>query len=187
VARNSVGSAQIKNGAVKAVDVRDDGLTGADIDESTLRLPPVPAPASLPAVFAGPTSEDVVELDGHNFVDVASFTYTAPADGYVLAHAAASLNARGTSGLLWCLLTHDTTDAAAVYWDAGDVDGVPGLSPAPDLRQTVEGVVAVTKGQHTVTLSLRELQPGESRSDVVVGHARAGDRGAFPTGSVASP
>ena len=127
---------------------------------------------------------DVVELDGHNFVDVARFTYTAPADGYVLVHAAASLNARG-SGLVWCLLTHDTTDAAAVYWDAGDVDTVAG--PAPDLRQTVEGVVAVTKGQHTVALSLRELQPvapggppatwsSATRTQVIVEF--------FPTGSV---
>ena len=41
-ARNSVGSSQIKNGSVKTVDVRNDSLTGADIDESTLRLPPPP-------------------------------------------------------------------------------------------------------------------------------------------------
>ncbi len=35
--RNTVDSASIVNGQVKGIDVRDDGLTGADIDESTLR------------------------------------------------------------------------------------------------------------------------------------------------------
>jgi hypothetical protein len=181
LAKNSVGSAQVKNGTIKGVDVRDNGLTGADVDESTLRLPSVPAAAALPAVFAGPTVMDVIDLDGRNFVDVATFTYTAPADGYVLVHGAASLNARGT-GLLWCLLTHDTTDAAAVYWDTGDIDS------ADDLRQTAEGVVEVTKGRHTVTLSLRELQPRApgspetpwstvTRTQIIVEF--------FPTGSVA--
>ena len=152
LAKDSVRSPQVKNGSIKSADVRDNSITGADVDESSLQLPAAPAPAALPAVFAGPTEMDVIALDGRTFVDVATFSYTAPADGYVLVEGAASLNARAT-GLLWCLLTHDTTDAAAVYWDTGDVDS------AEDLRQTVEGAVKVTKGQHTVTLSLREHQP----------------------------
>jgi hypothetical protein len=157
VAKNSVGSKQLKTGAVKTVDVKDDGLTGADIDESTLRLPAAPTPtatpaAALPAVFEGPMSDVPIDMVAGNFVDVSTFTYTAPADGYVLVHAEATMYARGT-GFLWCLLTQDGNEAAAVYWDTGDVD------PAFDLRQTVEGVVEVTKGQHTATLSLREHQP----------------------------
>lgn len=36
LARDSVRSRHIKDGAVKSVDVRDDGLTGVDVDESTL-------------------------------------------------------------------------------------------------------------------------------------------------------
>jgi hypothetical protein len=180
LAKNSVGSAQVRNGTIKGVDVRDNGLTGADVDESTLRLPAAPR-LPQPAVFEGPMTDVPIDLVGGNFVDVATFTYTAPADGYVLVHAEASLHARGT-GSLWCLLTHDATDAAAVYWDTGDVD------PAFDLRQTVEGVVEVTKGQHTVTLSLREHQshtPGDRaptwsqviRPQIIVEF--------FPTGSVA--
>ena len=37
--KNSVVSRSIKTGAVKSIDVQDDGLTGADIAESTLELP----------------------------------------------------------------------------------------------------------------------------------------------------
>ena len=36
LAKNSVRSKQIKNGQVKSIDVADNGLTGTDIDESTL-------------------------------------------------------------------------------------------------------------------------------------------------------
>jgi hypothetical protein len=179
VAKNSVGSAQVKNGTIKGVDVRDDGLTGADVDESTLQLPAVPK-VTPPAVFAGPMSDVPIDLDGRTFVDVATFTYTAPADGYVLVHAEASLHARGT-GLLWCILAHDDADAAAVYWDTGDVDS------AFDLRQSVEGVVEVTKGQHTVRLSLRELQPRPAGSPTPTWSQVIRPRiivEFFPTGSV---
>lgn len=37
--KNSVDSGDIKNGAVKTADVANDGLTGADIDDSTLAVP----------------------------------------------------------------------------------------------------------------------------------------------------
>ena len=114
---------------------------------------------------------------------MAQLTYTAPADGYVLLHAAASLNARGV-GVLWCMLTHDTTDAASVYWDAGDVEN--GAGTATDLRQTVEGVVPVTKGQHTVALSLREQQPSAPGNTPVWSSAERAQIIVefFPTGSV---
>ncbi len=39
VAKNSVTSKTIKNGAVRSADVRDDGLIGTDIDEATLQIP----------------------------------------------------------------------------------------------------------------------------------------------------
>ena len=43
LARNSVGSKQIKDGKVKSVDIADDSLTGADINESKLALPDGPS------------------------------------------------------------------------------------------------------------------------------------------------
>lgn len=45
LAANVVGSKQIKNGSIKAVDVKKDALTGATIKESTLSLPAGPAGA----------------------------------------------------------------------------------------------------------------------------------------------
>jgi hypothetical protein len=54
VANNSLVSADLKDGkAVTGIDVRDDSLTGADIDERTLNLP---APPPAPAAPAAPTS-----------------------------------------------------------------------------------------------------------------------------------
>jgi hypothetical protein len=40
--KNSVGSKQIKTGAVRSEDVADNGLTGADVDEASLSLPQGP-------------------------------------------------------------------------------------------------------------------------------------------------
>jgi hypothetical protein len=40
VAKNSVTSKSIKNGVVKGIDVKDNSLTGADVDEASLSLPP---------------------------------------------------------------------------------------------------------------------------------------------------
>jgi hypothetical protein len=37
--KNAVGSRQIKTGAVKSIDVKDNSLTGADVKEATLDLP----------------------------------------------------------------------------------------------------------------------------------------------------
>jgi hypothetical protein len=41
-ARNSVKSSSVKNGAIKSVDVHNDSLTGADVLESSLKLPAGP-------------------------------------------------------------------------------------------------------------------------------------------------
>ncbi len=49
IAKNSVGSKQIKTGAVKSVDVKDDSLTGADVDEATLKGTQGPPGATGPA------------------------------------------------------------------------------------------------------------------------------------------
>lgn len=192
LAHNSVKSPQIKNGAVKAQDlaagavtsgqVSDGSLTGADIDESTLVLPPAPV---QPAVFAGKLSTDETVLNGKTFVNVASLTYTAPANGYAYVHAAASFAARGTPGAIWCEVLHDTTQAGAIYWEAGDVDGPPMPGPAVDQRQSAEAVFPVTKGTHTVTLNLRELQPGNPTPTWSSAFASQVIVEFFPTGAVA--
>jgi hypothetical protein len=69
LAKNSVGSPQIKNGAVKAIDIQlgavrgpkvlDDSLTGADLDESTLGQVPSAASADSATTATTAGSADV--------------------------------------------------------------------------------------------------------------------------------
>ena len=57
-ARHSVNSKSIKDSTIKGVDVRDDALTGADVDEGTLKLaagPPEGAARAYAYVFADGT------------------------------------------------------------------------------------------------------------------------------------
>lgn len=54
-AKNSVVSKSIKNGQVKSQDVKDDSLTGADINEGMLDLPSAPSSASP----SGPAGGDL--------------------------------------------------------------------------------------------------------------------------------
>jgi hypothetical protein len=53
LARNSVSSPTVKNGSVRGKDVRDDSLTGADINEATLQMKAAPAGVG-PAGPSGP-------------------------------------------------------------------------------------------------------------------------------------
>lgn len=59
--KNSVKSKHIKDGQVRSADIADNGLTGTDIDESTLALgqaaPPSSPPSSLPP--SGPAGGDL--------------------------------------------------------------------------------------------------------------------------------
>jgi hypothetical protein len=52
--KNSVGSKQIKTGAVKSDEVADNGLTGADVDEASLNLPQGPQGAQGAQGATGP-------------------------------------------------------------------------------------------------------------------------------------
>jgi hypothetical protein len=60
--KDSVVSKSIKNGQVKSVDVADDALTGADLQESTLQLPPGPTGAQ--GIQGPPGSQGVPGASG---------------------------------------------------------------------------------------------------------------------------
>jgi hypothetical protein len=177
LAKNAVGSKQIKNGAIKAVDVKpgslngaqvqdgsitgadlepgsltgaqvqDGSITGADVDESTLSLPAAPVTAR---VFEGPlTFNGTLTLQ---FATQASITYTVPAAGFARIEAEASFSASPTAtGDSWidALLYSDDYNAYAT-WDAGDRDN------RMDQHQTMSEVIPVGPGSHTVSLELRE-------------------------------
>jgi hypothetical protein len=63
LAKNSVGSEQVKNGAIKSEDVKNDGLKGKDIKEASLGT--VPSAASVDSVrhlIATPTQGQTLPL-----------------------------------------------------------------------------------------------------------------------------
>lgn len=71
LARNSVGSKQLKNDAVRSVDVKADSLKGADVDESKLELPEGPQgpPGERgPRGLQGPAG-DFADVDGQDILD----------------------------------------------------------------------------------------------------------------------
>ena len=181
ISRNAIGSPQIRDGAVKGKDVMDgslygadvrdgslsgldvgdgsltgadvgpDSLTGTDINESTLTLP------AAAAVVEGPVAEGT--LTGSAVV-LASATLTAPADGFVRISGGATFNAiSAESRFLGAEVQQDGAAVNLSYWEAGDTDA------AFDMHQTVDGVVPVTRGQHTYQLAVYEsLTSGSSYS-----------------------
>lgn len=156
LAKNSVGSPQIKNGAVKRADlgagavdsgkVKDDALTGNDIDESTLVGPMVVSGVGDGdgALEAGPTV-------------VASVTLNAPADGFVLVTGECSFSADVADGWITAWLRADGVAKRSTYWEPGDTDS------NYDSSGMMSVVLPVTKGTHTYALAVAEpgtVNPG---------------------------
>jgi hypothetical protein len=81
--RDSVKSKHVKDGQIKSVDVRDDGLTGDDVDEGTLDLPPGPTGPRGPVGPEGPAGSAALNIVRFNG-DVPSIA-EAPTNGWVFA------------------------------------------------------------------------------------------------------
>lgn len=154
VAKNSVGSPQIRNGQVKTVDlgknavtgakVKHDSLTGADIKESTLALPKSPRVAESAISSTGTLSSTQQT--------VATLSFTAPAQGYVLVRGSANYrNNTGGSRYINASIFQDGTSIKHTYQDPGDQDSYY------DLQQSIEAAAPVTAGAHTYTLRLDEV------------------------------
>jgi hypothetical protein len=162
LAKNSVGSPQIKNGQVKTVDlgagsvkgpkvadesltgadVSPDSLTGADINESTLVLPAQASVSESPISSIG-------TLTGA-FANAQTFVFTAPSAGYVKVSASANFNARSNGTFVNARLLQDGTAIRTTYMDPGDVDFFY------DQVQSIEGAIPVTAGPHTYAFQLSE-------------------------------
>lgn len=162
VPKNSVGSAQIINGAVKAADlaansvnsakVAPDSLTGADVDESTLTLP---APAEAGAIFSNDADDFQVPTDPN--IPLSSLTFEAPHSGVLQVTASASLDGAVAGGNVYVELTVDGQVVRQGYWMVP-----PAGSP---LTQTLTGTVAVTEGEHDVVLQVTS-SPGFGSTDL---------------------
>jgi hypothetical protein len=165
LAKNSVGSKQIKNGAIKAADVQpgaltgaqvaDNSLTGADLDESTLSLPPMPVTARI---FEGPYTYNATLTN--TWQTYATVTFTAPSAGFARVHAEATLGAAAgaaAGGYIDALLYIDD-DGSSPYRDVGAYRswGSPDPSGTTIQNPTLSDVVPVPAGQTTVVLQLRE-------------------------------
>jgi hypothetical protein len=68
LAKNSVGSAQIKNGSIKGKDVKDNALTGKDVKESTLGTVPSATKASSATTTDAVTTKRVNAAPGQTVV-----------------------------------------------------------------------------------------------------------------------
>lgn len=162
IAKNSVGSPQIKAGAVKSsdlggnaidsskvkdgtlsgADLKNGSVTGADVDEGSLEL------AATPRVASG-VGDEQGALTGDGQV-VASVALTAPAAGYVMVTGEASFHAAAAEGWIDAILLVDGTPRRFTYWDNGDVDG------NFDEAESMTLVVPVSSGPHTFSLSVGE-------------------------------
>jgi hypothetical protein len=154
LAKNTVGSKQIKNAAVKAADLKDgavtgpkvlDGsLTGVDIDDATL---------ANALVAAGPESQSATLTAAS--ATVASVTFNAPSAGFAVGLGSAEFNAHATGTVIEAQLKEGGTSIASIRdWDPGDVDSLF------DQAQSATFVVPVAPGVHTYDLTLDESTPG---------------------------
>lgn len=143
LAKNSVGSAQIKNGAIKGKDVKKDGLTTKQIRDATL---------NNAMIVSGSPSEPGTLTAG--LATVASVTFTAPSDGFVLLLAESEFNATQADTLVDVRIQDGASTLFLGEWDPGDDDTLF------DQTQSSTTVLPVSAGTHTYDLRLDESTPG---------------------------
>ncbi len=196
LARNSVGSPQIKNGQVKNADlaanavtgpkvaanavtgakVAPDSLTGVDIKESTLTLP---AGARVDAGNANASSATLTA----GVEDYATVDAVAPAAGFLLVIADAEFQAKqGGTGIFQTVYDGDTQLGGSL-WSPGPYPAASGAYT--DHSQTL--TVPVAKGVHHLSLRLSEYANGTTLvngSTVYLPHLTAVF---LPTGTAGTP
>ena len=143
VAKNSVGSAQIRNGAVKGPDVKPNSLSAKHIKDATL---------TNALIVAGPASGPGTLTSA--LTSVASVTITAPSNGHLLLIAECEFSATDTGTLVDVRINEGAAERFVGDWDPGDDDGLF------DQTQTSTTVLPLTAGTHTYTLRLDESTPG---------------------------
>jgi hypothetical protein len=156
VPKNSVISKSIVNGQVKGKDLRSSAVTGSKVADGSLGVSDLAAGAR-PRLVEGP----VTNIGTLTAVEstVTSVSFTAPGNGYVLVHAAASFNAGETGTYIESTIYDGATKINKGEMDPGDVDGWY------DQTQTLIAAAPVTAGPHTYTLKMDEHSVAATFSD----------------------
>ncbi|WP_139978317.1 hypothetical protein [Nocardioides litoris] len=153
LAPGSVRSAQIANGQVKTRDlaakavtgakVAPDTLTGADVRESTLNLPPASR------VHSGNAAAGVTTLlSSGPAVEVATVDAVAPARGFLVVTADASLAGGSAGAFVYTGLYDGSRLLANNLWSPGGPGGTDWVA------QSSTVTVPVAAGQHRLRLTL---------------------------------
>lgn len=184
--KNTVGSKQLKAGAVRTVDLADGAVTGAKVDERTLSTVPdadlldgqdssaFARAAALPSVHQG--ARGAQRTLTASYVTVAQAGFTAPADGFARIDVQALFESGETGTWVDVVIAEGATVLTGdQYWDVGDDDG------NFDLHQSTSIVVPVTAGAHTYSLRLRESSVATTFSEVYAPYVTVTW---FPRGSV---
>lgn len=158
--KNSVGTKQLRNNAVKSTKIANNQVTGADVNEATLGEVPSAASAGLldgidstgflqngAAVKQSTTLVDS-SIETGSAQTVVQVTITAPAAGFIHLSARATVNNPTANNWVDAYLREGTTEKWYTAWDAGDVDS------NYDQMQSIDSVFAVAAGAHTYNLAL---------------------------------
>lgn len=183
--KNTVGSKQLKAAAVGTIDIKDDAVTGAKVAEGTLgKVPEADRLDGLDSTsFAAAATTPSVHLGARggqrtltsSYQNVASVTFTAPADGFARIDAQALFESGENGTYLDVQVVEGSVSLGGDYWDVGDSDDLF------DLEQSLFVVVPVKAGTHTYSLRLRESDVAATYSTVYAPYVAASY---FPRGSV---
>lgn len=161
LAKNSVGSPQIKNGQVKTADLGKNAVTTAKIKNGTVSLADVNGAAKT--AFTAGADAYYDELTFHNISsgndDVTIFEFTVPKGDYLVSASATVVNTGGDTNDFACVVQHPvgtefdhTVGRSEVRLEAGgvgaiSVDGVAFASGPLELTMTCEGEVGDWAGK----------------------------------------
>lgn len=161
LAKNSVGSPQIKNGQVKTADLGKNAVTSAKVKNGTLSLADLNGAAKT--AFTAGADAYYDELNFHNISsgndDTTIFEFTVPAGDYLVSASASVVNTGGDTNDFTCVVQHPvgsefdhTVGRSEVRLEAGGVggvsiDGVAFGSGPLTLAMTCEGEVGDWAGQ----------------------------------------
>jgi hypothetical protein len=162
VAKNSVGSPQIKNGQVKTIDLGADSVTGAKVESGSLSKSDLNGKAKK-AFTAGPAAFHD-DLNFHNLSsgdpDTTIFEFTVPAGNYLVSASGTITNTGGDTNDFTCQLSQPVGDFTRVIassevrvdngGDLGTIalDGVAVNTQVPiELTMTCDGQISPYAGK----------------------------------------
>jgi hypothetical protein len=155
--KNTIGSKQLKKGAVKTVDIKKNAVTGAKVKESTLgkvpnadKLDGIDSTAFTRVASSAIANNALSGTDG----TARSVSITAPQNGFLLAIASADVFG-GADDIYNCRINLDGADIAASRRDSA----IEGANDSEENCGT-NAVASVGAGGHTVNFNFAGLAGG---------------------------